>query len=160
MGTAVAVRPDLESVRGLATQGGTLPVWREVLADMETPVSAYLRVGGGSGSFLLESVEGGEQLGRYSFVGFAPSARIELRDGIAVVEQADGRREIPFVDPLAMLDELVGRRGSVRLPGLPRFVGGAVGYLSYELARHLERLPIPARDPLGLPLGHFLVVET
>src|SRR5439155_12215978 len=141
MGTAVAVRPDLESVRGLATQGGTLPVWREVLADMETPVSAYLRMGGGSGSFLLESVEGGEQLGRYSFVGFAPSARIELRDGVARVDDANGGRDVPFSDPLAVLDELVGRRGAVRAQGLPRFVGGAVGYLSYEIARHFERLP-------------------
>jgi anthranilate synthase component 1 len=131
-----------------------------VLADMETPVSAYLRMGGGSGSFLLESVEGGEQLGRYSFVGFAPSARIELRDGVARVDDANGGRDVPFSDPLAVLDELVGRRGAVRAQGLPRFVGGAVGYLSYEIARHFERLPKPPRDPLGLPLGQFLVVET
>ncbi|SRR5579884_1049819 len=154
------LRPSLEEVQRLAGQGGTVPVYREILADLETPASAYLKVGGGSGTFLLESVEGGEQVGRYSFVGFDPSLRIELGEGVATLRGGHGVEQVAFTDPTRLLDELVGQRGCVKPRTLPRFVGGAVGYLSYEMVRYFERLPAPATDPLGLPLGQLLVVDT
>ena len=152
--------PSLGDVVARRGTGGTIPLYREILADMETPVSAYLKMGGGDGSFLLESVEGGEQLGRYSFVGFSPAMRIELAPGLATVRRPDRLEEIPYDDPLRLIDSLVGQRGTVKVPGLPRFTGGAVGYLSYEVVRSFERLPVTERDTLGVPLGQLLVVDT
>lgn len=153
-------RPDLSTVANLARGRGSVPLYREILADMETPVSAYLKMGGGEGTFLLESVEGGEQIGRYSFVGFAPSMWIKLEEGHATLRADGAVRRIAYEDPLRLLDDLVGTRGCEKVAGLPRFVGGAVGYLAYEVVRSFERLPRPERDTLALPLGQFLVVDT
>lgn len=151
-------RPTLEEARDLVGRGDLLPVYREVLADLETPVSAYLKVVGDGKGFLLESVEGGEQLGRYSFIGAGTVGEIVLYDGVAE-RVTEGRRErLVFDDPLDLLDRLVCRQ-PIPVPGLPRFQGGAVGYLAYECARYFERLPVPERDPLGMPLGHFLVCD-
>jgi anthranilate synthase component 1 len=147
------VVPSLEDARQLAGQRRLLPIYREILADLETPVSAYLKVARGAPSFLLESIEGGERLARYSFVGTEPSERLELREGRVVRDDSTGRVEAACADPLALIDEWVSRHEAVPVAGLPRFQGGAVGYLAYELARCYERLPAPSRDPLGLPLG-------
>src|SRR5262249_2831733 len=155
-----AVTPTLDEVRALAGQGRLVPIYREILADVETPVSAYLKVARGAPSFLLESVEGGERLARYSFVGTEPRARLLLHKGQATIENEGGRRTGPCVDPLALIDEWVGQREPVPLAGLPRFRGGAVGYLAYELARAYERLPAPTADPLGLPLGALALYDT
>jgi anthranilate synthase component I len=152
--------PSLAEARSLAADADFAPMYREILADLETPVSAYLKLGGGRNSFLLESVEGGEQVGRYSFLGIAPPEVLEIREDGATLETPDSSHELEYRDPLALVDELLGRRRMARLPDLPRFVGGAVGFLSYEIARCFERLPTPARDPLGLPLARLLVVDT
>jgi len=152
--------PSLAQARSLVGSARFVPIYREILADLETPVSAYLRLGAGPSSFLLESVEGGEHVGRYSFIGVAPRAVLEIREDGAVLEGPDGARRLDYRDPLALVDELVGRDSLAQLPGLPRFVGGAVGFLSYELARCFERLPAPDSDPLGLPLARLLFVDT
>ncbi|HZU04840.1 MAG TPA: anthranilate synthase component I [Chloroflexota bacterium] len=154
------VVPSREEARRLAGQRRLLPLYREILADLETPVSAYLKVARGAPSFLLESVEGGERLARYSFVGTEPRERLELHDGWLRLEGAHGREERPCSDPLAAVDAWVARHEVVAVPGLPRFQGGAVGYLAYEMARAYERLPAPAADPLGLPLGLLALYDT
>jgi anthranilate synthase component 1 len=142
-----AYRPSLEEARALTGQGNLLPVFREVTADLETPVSAYLKVARGRHSFLLESVEGGERLGRYSFIGTEP---------YRVLTSAPGSP----VDPLREIEEELRRFSVVPLPGLPRFHGGAVGFLAYEAARHFERLPSPAADPQELPEAVFMFTDT
>jgi anthranilate synthase component 1 len=129
-------------------QGNVVPVYREVMADLETPVSAYLKIARGPYSFLLESVEGGEHLGRYSFIGTEPYLVLSIPSG----------REAP--DPLPAIQAELERYRPVRVPGLPRFCGGAVGYLAYEVARCFERIPAPEADPLFLPRALFMFTDT
>jgi anthranilate synthase component 1 len=145
--------PSLDEARTLAAQGNVVPVYREVPADLETPVSAFLKTARGKHSFLLESVEGGERLARYSFLGTEPY-RV-LRNG-AHVE----RNEEPG-DPLAQIEEELSRFRVAPVAGLPRFHGGAVGYLGYEVVRHFEpRVPQAAADPLGLPDAVLMFTDT
>ena len=150
-----------------------VPVWREIDADLETPVSAYLklsrgeaRTSGGNGryAYLLESVEGGERLARYSFVGVEPYLVIRVRDGVAEYAWLRGGRgveRVPCADPLVALQTELERRPVATVPGLPRFSGGAVGYLAYEAAARYERsVQIPESDPLGLPEAIFCFSDT
>ena len=142
--------PSLEEVRELSRHGNLIPVYREINADLETPVSAYLKIAQGPYAFLLESVEGGEQLARYSFIGAGP---------YRVVTTGPGRPH-GEVDPLRIVEEELGRYTLVAIPGLPRFHGGAVGYLAYDAVRYYEPVPPPASDPLGLPESVFMFVDT
>jgi anthranilate synthase component I len=143
--------PSLDEAKRLAAQGNLAPVYREVAADLETPVSAYLKVARGGHSFLLESVEGGERLARYSFIGTEPY-RVLRTEPSAALDQTD---------PLLAIEDELRRFRVVSLPGLPRFHGGAVGYLSYEVVRHFEpRVPAASRDPLGLPEAIFMFTDT
>ena len=158
---SVAHRPTREEVRRLARDHDLVPVVREVLADCDTPVSAFLRLGESPGSFLLESVEGGERLARWSFLGGHPLATITLDAHGLEVEDAGGSRRRDG-DPLAMLAQEVATRRAAPLPAgvdVP-FRGGAVGWLAYEAATCFERLPVAAEDPLGLPLGWFALCDT
>jgi len=139
--------PELEEVEKLKQQGNLVPVYREMMADLETPVSAYLKIARGKYSFLLESVEGGERLARYSFIGTEPS--LVIKTG----------RENP-VDPLTLIEKEFQRYRPVPVACLPRFHGGIVGYLSYEVARYFEELPAPANDPLGLPESMLMLADT
>ncbi len=163
MTSTASCRPSLDEVRALAADHDLVPVVTELLADCDTPVSAFLRLGVEPGSFLLESVEGGERLARYSFLGSAPFSTITLEDGVAVVADASGavRRE-PYTDPLLPLEAAVTRQRVAPLPGAssPPFAGGAIGFLSYEAATRFERIPVAASDPLGLPEGWFALVDT
>jgi anthranilate synthase component I len=160
LGQWLDVTPTREDARRLAGQARLLPLYREILADVETPVSAYLKVARGAPSFLLESVEGGERLARYSVVGTEPRQALEVREGVARYVTREGIAEQPCDDPLALIDDWVGRREPVAVSGLPRFHGGAVGFLGYELARCYERLPRPVNDPLGLPLAHLALYDS
>ena len=139
--------PTLEEARELNSRGNLLPVYREIGADLETPVSAFLKINRGSYSFLLESVEGGERLARYSLIGTEPYKLVSTESGDSV-------------DPLSLVAAELSRYRIVPLEGLPRFCGGAVGYLSYETAARFERLPSPAKDPLGLPEALFMFTDT
>jgi anthranilate synthase component 1 len=147
-----AYSPTLEQVKTMTGQGNIVPVFREVTADLETPVSAYLKVARGKYSFLLESVEGGERLARYSFIGTEPY-RV-LRTGTDLTAN-----ETPG-DPLLQIEEELRRFQPVRIDGLPRFHGGAVGYMAYEVARYYEKLPMPEADPQGFPESIFLFCDT
>ncbi|MGE5594488.1 MAG: anthranilate synthase component I [Hyphomicrobiales bacterium] len=148
------LRPTLEEVRELAKQGkgNIVPVYREVTADLETPVSAYLKVARGEYSFLLESVEGGERLARYSFIGTEPYRVLRTGDN-AEAGECPG-------DPLVQIEEELGRFSPVPVEGLPRFHGGAVGFMAYEVARYYEKLPVPESDPQGFPESVFLFVDS
>ncbi len=150
-------RDDVVNYRG---PGNMVPVYRTILADLETPVSAFLKIARGSGSFLLESVEGGERLARYSFLGTSPYLVAHLDAGEARLLRRDGEQVRRFANPLDVVRDELGRFRPVEVPGLPRFVGGAVGYLGYECARYFERLPSPSGPGLGLPEAIFLFVDT
>ncbi len=139
--------PTLEEVRRLKKHGNLVPVCRDIQADLETPVSAYLKIARGNYSFLLESVEGGERLARYSFIGAEP---------LLVLRQGDGNP----VDPLNLAERELARLHPVSIAGLPRFHGGMVGYLSYEVARYFEKLPCPEPDPQGLPESVLMLADT
>ena len=139
--------PTLEEARELNSRGNLLPVYCEIGADLETPVSAFLKINRGSYSFLLESVEGGERLARYSLIGTEPYKLVSTESGDSV-------------DPLSLVAAELSRYRIVPLEGLPRFCGGAVGYLSYETAARFERLPSPAKDSLGLPEALFMFTDT
>ena len=142
--------PSLKEVKALAGQGNLVPIYREITADLETPVSAYLKVAQAPYSFLLESVEGGERLARYSFIGTEP---------FDVVKTGPGQPDAE-VDPLRLVQERLDRYTPVAIPGLPRFHGGAVGFLSYDAVRYFERVPSPEKDTLGLPEALYLFVDT
>ncbi len=139
--------PDLEEVKILRGKGNLVPIYREIVADLETPVSAFLKINRNGYSFLLESVEGGERLARYSFIGTEPYRVLTTR----------GEDK---VDPLLAITKEFGRFQTVPVAGLPKFWGGAVGYLSYETATRFEELPSPEPDPLGLPESLFMFVDT
>jgi anthranilate synthase component 1 len=144
--------PPREDFLALAGHGDLIPVSREILADLETPVSAFLKIHRGPYGFLLESVQGGERWGRFSFLGTEPVKVLRVRGHEAEVAGADGSLERRTTDdPLVELKRLLGPRRPVSLPGLPRFVGGAVGYLGYDTVRAFERLPVAAEDDLALP---------
>src|SRR5512145_1479720 len=114
-------------------------VIREINADLETPVSLYLKLRGDGASFLLESVEGGERIARYSFIGVQPRAEYILRNGQVEVKENGHSRVIQLDgDPTRFLQEEMSRFSMERLPNAPRFTGGLVGYLGYESVRYFE----------------------
>ncbi len=157
--------PPLAQFRELAAGPANLiPVYREFAADLETPVSVYLKLMDELGhSFLLESVEGGEQVGRYSFVGVAPRGMITL-NGRSITttfgEQTNTRDLADGEDVLHVLKAELGQFVHADLPGLPRFNGGAVGYLGYDVVRYFERLPETAASTLNIPDAIFLLADT
>ena len=136
-------------------------MFAELPADLDTPLSAYLRLRPGPYSFLLESVEGGEKWARYSFLGTDPLMVLSAKDGVSTLRRGDARpQRLPDKDPLEALRRLLTEFKPVAVPGLPRFQGGAVGFLAYDMVRHMERLPKRAQDDLGLPDTVFMFSDT
>lgn len=134
--------PTLEQFTLLARQGNLIPIFREILADMETPVSAFRKIDDGRHSFLLESIEGGEKWARYSFLGSGPARIFRCRDRYFEVVCNNRIEESgQSNDPLAELQRLLARYRPVEVEGLPRFFGGAVGFLGYDMVRFVEALP-------------------
>jgi anthranilate synthase component 1 len=146
-----------------AKQGNLIPVWRDVLLDMETPVSAFRKIGSSQYTFLLESVDGGQTVGRHSFLGSEPFA-VFTSKGDQVTVSRDGRQQrrilAPGEDPLTALKALLSEYRFVPVEGLPKFCGGAVGYLGYDVVRFFERLPGTPHDDLGLPDSIFVLTDT
>ncbi|MEY2410002.1 MAG: anthranilate synthase component [Verrucomicrobiota bacterium] len=165
--------PTLEEFKLLTAQGNLIPVTRRLLADFETPLSAYRKIRGQGESFLFESVEGGEHLGRYSFVGCNPravirqnGARIEVLENGKVVDKfAISREPHPDGDPcvkdgLEVVELVLKKFRAVAVPGLPRFTGGAVGFIGYEFIHDVEPVvPRPAHDELKTPTMVFLIAD-
>ena len=142
--------PTLEEAKTLGSRGNLIPIYTEIDADLETPVSAYLKVAVPPYSFLLESVEGGEHIARYSFIGTEPEDVIITGPG-----QKDGE-----TDPLKLVEKMLSDFNLVETSNLPRFSGGAVGYLSYESVKYFEELPSPNNDPIGIPEAIFMITKT
>ncbi len=156
--------PTRADIRQLFTQGDLVPVYRIVLADLETPVSVYIKLAqAGKTSFMLESVEGGEQVGRYSFLGVNPKGLITVR-GNQVTRELHGVSSTqalrPGEHPLQAIKQEFERVRPVRLEGLPRFVGGAVGFISYDVVRWFEELPDSAVQELDVPDAAFMLPDT
>jgi anthranilate synthase component 1 len=152
--------PSRDEFVAAAARGNLIPVYRELLADSDTPVSAYAALGGGEHSFLLESVVGGSTWAAYSFVGVAPRAVVRWKAGTATVTwyDVDGGGpprtvEWETSDPTAALSEVLGELRPVDVPGLPRFWGGAVGWISYDCVRAFEDLPARARPGPKMEAG-------
>ena len=144
------IQPSFSEFERLAKHGNLVPVYDTFSADLLTPVSAYLRVAQGARySFLLESVEGGEKIARYTFAGANPEEIFRYANGACVLESRD-RIIWEERDPISFLRERMARFRPVRLPGLPPLVAGAIGYFSYDMVRLIERLPKRLRDEIGL----------
>jgi len=153
--------PDERKFEALSRKGNLIPVWREILADLETPVSAFIKVGQGKFSYLLESVEKGEQLGRYSFLGSDPVLVFKSKgERIEIIRQ--GKSEILRVekDPLDALKKIMAGYKTVNSAKLPRFLGGAVGYVGYDIVHFWEEIPANNKDDLNLPDSLFMLSHT
>ena len=152
--------PSVGEARELARSYDVVPLYAEFIGDLETPISAVLRFAEEDTVFLLESAEAAERFGRYSFLGFDPKRTLSFRNGVYTVVDSDGVREVPAADPFRGLAEIVGRKSVAPLPNLPAFVGGAVGFFSYDAVRYLEKLPDAPPDDLGVPEALFAVTDT
>jgi len=147
----MTLRPSRDEFRALAANHTVVPVWREVLGDLETPVAAYAKLVGDGSGFLLESVEHGERWSRFSFVGRDPSATLVLRDG-RITTHGTVPPEVPLDrGMLAALEALLSVYRAPRLPDLPPLQGGVVGFLGYDVVREVEHLPDVPPDDRGLP---------
>jgi anthranilate synthase component 1 len=151
--------PSLEEFRKKLKKGNLIPVWKEVLADFDTPVSAFKKIESGNYAFLLESVEGGEKWGRYSFLGTEPSVIFRSKgNDIEIIE--DGKPTKKKGDPIDSLRMLMSRYKPVPAEELPRFHGGAVGYFSYDIVRFVEELPDINKDELKLWDSLFMITDS
>ncbi len=151
-----SAHPSRKEFLALARTHTLVPVCRTLMADLETPVSAFLRAAWGQREcFLLESVEGGEQVGRYTFIGFTPFKRIVARGRDISITEGRGTTRAKITrlqgDVFAVLRDALGGHKPARLPGLPPFTAGAVGFFAYDAVRQIERLPARAKDELGIP---------
>ncbi len=152
--------PSFTEFSSLSRDAGVVPVWREFLFDTDTAVTAYEKLYRPPFGFLLESVVGGEQWARYSFLGSQPREAWRLKDGkISIWRPERGWEEVESEDPLGDLDRRLRGRKAPRVQGLPRFWGGAVGFFGYDVVRSIERLPDAPEDDLGLPDGIFLFTD-
>ncbi|MEC9308031.1 MAG: anthranilate synthase component I [Chloroflexota bacterium] len=143
--------PSLEEIKSYVGKGNLVPLYKSINADLETPVSAFLKVASASYCYLLESVSGGERLGRFSFIGTDPYKVIKTGRGQIYGE----------VDPLALVQQEMDQFQLVSVPGLPKFHGGGVGYLAYDSIRYFEpRVPPMPADPQGLPESVFMFSDT
>ncbi len=161
--------PDRSLFAKRAAQGNLVPVYREILADRLTPVSAFERLvatepaGSNGNAFLLESVEGGERIGRYSILGSNPSLVFRSKGRRAEITESGETQQMDFAeaeDPLTVVKALLGRYRYVPTPDLPRFSGGAVGYLAYDVVRFFERLPDNNHDELDVDDVCLLFTDT
>lgn len=153
----------MEEFKEKAARGNLIPVYKEILADLDTPVSAYMKIRGEEHSFLLESVEGGEKWARFCFLGCGPFTVVSSK-GRTVTIRHNGEDETRTVDedasPLAVLKEMLSRYRPVEDEDLPRFTGGAVGFIGYDMVRFFEKLPDQTVDDLDIPDSLFVIADT
>jgi anthranilate synthase component 1 len=157
------IHPTREEFVALARTGNMIPVYADLMADFETPVSAYAKLRAHGPAYLLESVEGGERLSRYSFIGCRPRKIFACGpETTEIREVGKPTRTLPTpADPLTLIEEELKPFRPVKLPGLPRFTGGAVGFLSYEYVTRIEpTVPAARRDELGIPLIYFMLSDS
>jgi anthranilate synthase component I len=152
--------PDYETFLQLSRSHPIVPVYRELIADEETPVSAFRKLGASGDAALLESVGGGETWGRFSTIALDPSLVFESRGEEIVLTSASGREVRRASNPMTVLDELVRAHRSAEVPGVPRMAGGAIGFASYDMVRRFERIESRAKDDLLVPDARFVFFET
>jgi anthranilate synthase component 1 len=143
--------PTFDQFAALARGNSLVPVYRQLIGDTLTPVSAFCKVEDGDWSFLFESVVGGERVGRYSFLGSGPFLRFEAFGNRVHIEEASRVQDCEHPDPLRLLQEMMADYRAPQVAGLPRFCGGAVGFAGYDSVRYVERLPNPPPDDRALP---------
>jgi anthranilate synthase component 1 len=154
--------PSLDEFRQKAGEGNLIPVYRELLADMLTPVSAFMRVDNGEYSFLLESVQGGEKWARYSFLGSGPSTIVctKGKTGYFIKDGETTEQKHISGDPVDFLKEKMAGFAPVEVSGLPRFFGGAVGYAGYDIVSQIENIPQGEKPGLDCPDLFFMITDT
>ncbi len=159
----MTIHPAKDAFLTLAAQGNVIPVYTDLMADFETPVSAYAKLKTAGPSYLFESVEGGENLARYSFIGCRPR-KIFICGPETTEIRVPGQpaQTVPTPrDPLALIEAEMSGYQPMALPGLPRFTGGAVGFVGYEYVTRIEpSVPAAAKDELGLPLLYFMLSDS
>lgn len=153
------VIPSFEEFQSKLNSGNLIPVWEEVLADFDTPVSVFKKIDNSDYSFLLESVEGGEKWARYSFLGSNPSIIFRSKGEIIEIFEKGSKKEMKG-DPIDALRELLSKYSPVEDDRLPRFHGGAVGYFSYDVVRFVENIPEIGSDELGLWDSVYMITDT
>ena len=151
--------PSLDVFKEKAASARIVPVFRDILADTDTPVSAFLKTDAGGDAFLLESIEGGEKWGRYSLLGSNPRMVVRAKGGRVEITEA-GATRTEEGDPVEILKRLLSGFDAAHVEGAPRFFGGAIGYIGYDMVRSIERLPDTAPKTLGLPDMHFIFTDT
>lgn len=159
------IYPDFQEFKKLAKRGNVIPVYREILADLETPVSTFLKIDDGPYAFLLESVESQENVGRYSFLGSGPSLVFEAKNGTVTCTRLTGGRKSTRSytccgSPLDELGQMLRAFRYVSVKGLPRFCGGFVGYMGYDMVRFFEDIPDKNPDDLRVPDCVLMLAET
>ena len=152
--------PHIDTFRTLTRQGNLIPVYREIMADMDTPVTAFKKLDDGHFSFLLESIEGGEKWGRYSFLGSSPSLIVRSKGNLVEIIENGVTTSFTSEDPLGSVRDTLARFNPVEVEGLPRFFGGAVGYMGYDMVRHFEHLPTNKPALLDAYDAYFLITDT
>lgn len=153
--------PSKEEFIKLAKKGNLIPVYKEISADVETPVSCFLNIDDGKYSYLLESIEGGEKIARYSFLGSNPSMIFKSKGNqIEIIEKPKTRRFTTKKDPLYEIKKLMQEYKFIPVKGLPRFCGGLVGYIGYDMVRFFEDIPAKNPDDLNLPDSIFMLTDT
>ena len=153
--------PDFEDFLKKAESGNLIPVYREILADEDTPVSAFRKIDDSRYSFLLESIEGGEKWARYSFLGSNPSIVFQCKGRyVEVIESGKTTVYKDVDDPLKIVEHIMARYKPVVVEGLPRFYGGMVGYLGYDMNRHIEKLPDMTHDDLNVYDTVLIMTDT
>ncbi len=154
-------QPSFAEFEKIAQKGNLIPVYREILADVETPVSVLMKLQNREHVYLLESVEGGEKWGRYSFLGTDAGVVFRVHgDQVIIDEKGKVTTREHKGNPLDGLRNLLNRYKPVTIPGLPRFYGGAVGYLGYEMVRYFEELPSSPPDDLNLDEAVFVISDS
>ena len=155
------ITPSLEEFMKLTRQGNLIPVFEEIHYDLETPISAFRKIDDQKTSFLLESVEGGEKWGRYSFLGSGSSYLFRSKGKkFDILRCGETIRQGEDQDPLRALEEFLSHYHPVQHDNLPRFSGGAVGYLGYDVARSFEKIPDRLREEVDLYDTSFMVTDT
>ncbi len=152
--------PSRDKFKELAGEYNLIPVYRDVIADLETPVSAFQKIQRAENAFLLESVEQGEQLGRFSFLGANPFMVITCVDGQVTIKNGTDVQTRKVDDPLKVIEEVMSAYKPVHYPDFPPFSGGAVGYLGYDAIKYYEEIPRTGKDDLKLPEMVFVITDT
>jgi anthranilate synthase component 1 len=152
--------PSFDDFKKKAKTSNLIPVYKEILADMETPVSAFRKLDNSAHTFLLESVEGGEKWGRYSMIGIDPSIIIKAHGEKVMITENGKMTALKSKDPTREIKKIMKRYTPAEVEGLPRFFGGAVGYFSYDIIRYFEKIPDTGKDDLLMYDVYFVITDT